>query len=183
MRCLPLCALAACTTNAPTAWEPPDPPPPQREHDPRFHGWWAVEQPFHALYEVTFYDFRPDGELVLGPSEPSDCSGHLARHCVTGSVARCVGAGCESELTCVFGQQWWSEGASRLVIVGECSDQRAREIVIAVDEDASSNTSFGGAGGTLLSVGGELGWSHDNWDWSFRKCAPGTDPASCSALD
>ncbi|MFN0246685.1 MAG: hypothetical protein ACKV2T_07235 [Kofleriaceae bacterium] len=36
--------------------------------------------------------------------------------------------------------------------------------------DASSNTSFGGAGGTLVSVGGSTTWSHDNFEWAFCRC-------------
>ena len=169
--------LAACASNPPTG-----PGPVEREHDPRFHGWWIVEQPFHAAYESTLYEFRPDGELRLGASLPPNCTGHLEANCVTGTVANCTPAPpndrCESELVCVFGDQWWSKSSRHLVILGECTDGRAREIEIELAADASSNTEFGGAGGTLLVVDGETGWSHNNWEWAFRKCAG--DPDDCS---
>jgi hypothetical protein len=192
-RHLVVCLLAACTSNPPAGQDPTFPPdpidptnPPMRDHDPRFHGWWIVEQPNHALYEATYYDLRPDGTVGLGPSVPPDCGGHLGRHCVTGSVANCVppaSAGrCQSELTCVFGNEWFSTSSRHLVIVGTCSDGHPREIVIEMNADPSSNTSWGGAGGRLLSVGGELDWSHDNWEWAFRKCPAGTDPSTCEAL-
>lgn len=184
-RCLAVCLLAAaCSSQSTTSsWEPGDPPlPEEREHDPRFIGWWIVEQPTHALYEATYYDFRSDGALVVGSSIPDDCSGHLARHCVTGSVANCIpretGTSCQSELTCVFGDEWWSLDANRLVILGSCSDGRARQILIEMNSDASSNSSWGGAGGRLISVDGERDWTHDNWDWAFRSCPTG--PTSCT---
>lgn len=172
--------LVACSGGA----DEPDPvDPPTREHHARFVGLWAVEQPSHALYEVTYYDLRADGAVVVGPSEPPDCSGHLDRHCVTGSVARCLpqepGGRCIAEPSCTFGDTWWSLGASTLVIVGDCSDGTPREIVIELAADASGNAGWGGAGGTLVTVGGETGWSHDNWEWLFRKCPEGTGPADC----
>ena len=164
MRWLLVVAVAACTSNPPAATEP------QRDHDPRFHGWWVVEQPFHAAYEATLYDFRADGELVQGASVPPDCTGHLEARCVTGTVAK-------AELACAFGDTWWSKSSRHLVILGDCSDGKPREIELELAADASSNTGFGGAGGTLLVVDGELGWSHDNWEWAFRKCAG--DPRDC----
>lgn len=170
-RLLVLGLLASCTNHAPGE-------SPERAHDPRFHGWWVVEQPTHALYEATYYELRADGTLVTGASTPADCGGHLARHCVTGSVARCVpeapATRCEAELTCVFGDSWSSLDAAHLVIAGACSDGRARDIVIAMNPDPSSNAEWGGAGGELVSVDGEPGWSHDNWAWAFRKCASGS---------
>jgi hypothetical protein len=170
--------LAGCSSPA----DPPDQPDP-REHHARMVGLWAVEQPFHAAYEITYYDLAADGALTTGPSDPADCTGHLARHCVTGSVANCepaeTGGWCEGTVTCVFGDAWWSRGPSTLVIAGDCSDGAAREIVIALSEDSTGNSSFGGAGGTLMTVGGEAGWSHDNWAWSFRKCPAGTGVANC----
>jgi hypothetical protein len=175
--------LGACSDTAtdPDPAIPPDAAEPvtPREHHPRFHGWWVVAQPFHALYEETYYEFAPDGRLTIGPSDPADCSGHLSEHCVTGSVANCVGSGCQASLSCVFGASWYSLDASHLAIAGDCSDQVPRDIVIELAADPSSNTSFDGAGGTVVSVGGETGWSHDNWDWVFRKCPPGGTPASC----
>ena len=57
------------------------------------------------------------------------------------------------------------------MIAGKCSDDRARDIVIELNADPSSNTEFGGAGGRLISVDGATDWSHDNFDWVFRKCS------------
>jgi hypothetical protein len=162
---------------------PADEVPEERDHHERFVGRWVVEQPTHALYEATYYTFEADGTLATGGSFPADCSGHLSKHCVTGSVANCVpdaGTPCESDLTCVFGSEWYSLDASTLIIEGDCSDGAAREIRIALASDTSSNTQWGGAGGTLVSVDGEVGWSHDNWDWVFRKCPAGTDESTCT---
>ena len=172
---------AACSGGALPDPEPP--PPEEREHHARFIGLWAVEQPTHAAYEVTYYQLAADGTLVTGVSDPADCLGHLSEHCVTGSVARCLPEApsdrCSAELTCVFGDEWWSRGADTLVIRGDCSDAIPRDITIQLAADASANTEWGGAGGTLVSVGGEAAWSHDNWPWAFRKCPPGTDPTRC----
>ncbi len=152
------------------------------ERDERFVGRWAVEQPTHALYEVTIYRLEASGALIEERSVPSDCGSHLEAHCETGSVARCVPAheeeSCTSELTCVFGDRWRSRGSSTLLIIGECSDGEAREIELAFDPDPSGNTGIGGGDATLISVGGERGWSHDNWPWAFRKCAN----ADCDTL-
>ncbi len=152
-----------------------------RQHHERFVGLWNVEQNTHALFESTFYSFQSDGTIVTGSSFPSDCSGHLAQHCVTGSVANCrpsAGVFCQAEVSCVFGDEWHSINDSLLVIRGICSDGRAREIRLAFSPDSSRNTTSGGDA-VLMSVGGENNWSHDNWEWSFRKCAPGTTERNC----
>lgn len=169
MRALLAVVVFAGCSNVATG--PSDPPEP-REHDARFVGLWAVEQPSHALYEVTYYDLGSDGSLHDVLSDPADCTGHLSEHCVTGSVA-------SGETSCVFGNEWFSRGSSTLVVAGDCSDDVAREIVIEMAADPSSNTSWAGAGGALVSVGGAGGWAHDNWDWSFRKCRAGTNPTTC----
>lgn len=144
------------------------------QHDARFVGLWAVEQPFHAAYEVTYYDFQADGTLVVGDSYPSNCLGHLDPTCVTGSVANCVSEPttmwCETDLTCVFGERWRSEDSQTLVIEGLCSDDVVRDIVLELDRDSSQNSEFAMEPTTLLSVGGQTDWSHNNWDWAFRKC-------------
>ena len=88
-----------------------------------------------------------------------------------------MGDGCASDLTCVFGNEWWSTDANHLVILGKCSDSIAREISIELKADQSTNSEWAGAGGTLLSVDGSAGWSHDNWEWGFRKCPNG--PTAC----
>lgn len=141
-------------------------PPPNLERHPALIGLWVVDQPNHALYESTQYEFRADGVVVVGPSFPDDCSGHLAEHCVTGSVGHCPAGGqdCASSETCVFGSPWASRGPTTLIITGDCFDGVARPIEIALDRGAD-----------VVSVGGETGWSHNNWDWAFRKC-DGVEP-------
>lgn len=170
--------VAACQDQA-----PPPPPIDERAHNERFIGLWVVEQPTHALYEATYYDFMADGTLITGSSIPGDCSGHLSRHCVTGSVANCVPdpatGWCESDLTCVFGDTWYSLDSSTLIIIGACSDDRPREILFAFSEDPSLDTEWGGAGAALVSVGSETSWTHDNWPWAFRRCPAGTDESTC----
>jgi hypothetical protein len=150
-----------------------DAPTTTAQHDARFVGLWAVEQPFHAAYEITYYDFQADGTLVVGDSWPENCAGHLDSHCVTGSVADCVSEPdtmwCEAETTCVFGDSWRSEDDQTLVIQGHCSDDVTRDIVLEFNSDSSQNASFG-AGATLLTVDGEVTWSHNSWEWAFRKC-------------
>ncbi len=176
-----LLLLGACT-NAPLGGGEPDPLPevPEvPEHADRFVGLWAVTQPYHALYEQTHYWFRADGRLDVGASIPDDCTGHLGRHCVTGSVANCVPespaqGSCTSDLTCVFGSQWYSLDASTLVIIGDCSDGLARPIRFAFNPDSSGNAGFG-ANATLISVAGDSNWSHDNWEWAFQKCTDGNE--------
>jgi hypothetical protein len=175
--------VAGCS-NAAGGGDPPGGDAPEaRAHDPRFVGLWAVEQPAHALYEVTYYDFGADGSLRAVLSDPADCTGHLEEHCVTGSVANCVAAdgsrSCEATVTCVFGDTWFSRSPSTLVILGSCSDAVAREIVLELAADPAQDSEWGGAGGVLVTVGGEPGWSHDNWDWAFRKCRAGTDSTTC----
>lgn len=156
---------------------------PPVQHLARFVGLWAVEQPTHALYEVTYYRLDVDGAVTIGPSDPADCSGHLARHCVTGSVARCVPSppesSCQGTPTCVFGDRWHSRGDRVVIFDGVCDDHVAREIAIEVAADPSHDAEWGGAGGTLLTVGGDPAWAHDSWPWAFRKCPAGTTPATC----
>lgn len=176
---LALVTSAACSGGA--DGDPIDAAP--AGHDPRFIGLWAVEQPTHALYEVTYYRFDATGALTAVASDPADCSGHLAQHCVTGSVANCVPAPpdlrCDGTVTCVFGDTWSSLDARTLVIAGVCSDAAAREIVIALAADASADEQWGGAEATVRTVGGDPAWSHDNWPWAFRRCPAGTGPTDC----
>src|SRR5262245_16193320 len=88
------------------------------EHDARFVGQWIVDQPAHAGYEASLYQFGADGSLELvrafafdgpAPAEP------------TGTVGK-------DALSCAFGAGWHSKGSQVLVIDGECGDGRAREI-------------------------------------------------------
>lgn len=74
---------------------------------------------------------------------------------------------------------WISLGERVLVFAGGCDDGVACDLAVELAVDASHDTGWGGAGGTLLTVGGETGWSHHNWEWAFRKCPAGTTPANC----
>lgn len=152
------------------------------ERNPRLVGLWLVEQPSHALYERTFYRLDADGTVAIGPSEPSDCSGHLERHCVTGSVARCVPTApeeqCQGEPTCVFGLRWRSAGPRLLSVDGVCSDGVRRPIVL---ELTAADDATGGPA-TVRTVGGETGWSHDNWSWWFRRCPADATFETCAVV-
>lgn len=171
-----LVLLGACTNYAGGS-DPPNATIP-RDHDARFVGLWAVTQPYHALYEQTLYWFNADGELVTGASQPDDCSGHLSEHCVTGSIANCVpapGQGrCTGTISCVFDDTWGSIGDSTLVIATTCSDAIARPLTLTFNADSSMNAGFG-ANATIVDVGGDANWSHDNWDWAFQKCPDGVE--------
>ncbi len=182
---LVIATLTACSggggpaaVDAPTAIDGAVDGSPER--DARFLGLWAVEQPNHALYEVTYYRFAADGTVTAGPSDPAGCSGHLSQHCVTGSVARCAkpaGKPCRGTPTCTFGDLWRSADDRTLVLYGVCSDGVARDIALSLDADTGRDTR--GVDAAVVTVGGEPGWGHDNWDWSFRKCPAGTTPATC----
>ena len=151
-----------------------------RNHDQRFIGLWLVDQPGHALYEGTFYELLSDGTLSTGASTGTSTSA------VTGSVANCLPDAtqgwCESELTCIFGSQWHSVDASTLVIVADCSDDISRDIVVSFNDDASSDSEWGGAGAMLISVDSETNWSHNNFPWEFRRCPDGTDESTCCTV-
>lgn len=150
--------------------------------DPRFVGLWMVEQPFHAAYERTFYRLDADGTVAIGPSDPTDCTGHLERHCVTGSVAFCLPRfpedTCRGTPTCVFGARWRSAGPRVVIFDGVCDDGVARPI--ALELDATPGDDVEGGPAAVLTVGDEAGWSHDNWAWWFRKCPTGTTTATCA---
>ena len=64
-----------------------------------------------------------------------------------------------------------------LVIAGVCDDHLARDIAVELAADPTHDADWGGAGGTVLTVGDDPAWAHDNWDWAFRKCPAGTTPA------
>jgi hypothetical protein len=169
-------------TSAPPVEEETEQPSPAAQHDARFVGVWAVEQPYHAAYEVTYYDFQADGTLVVGSSWPENCTGHLEAHCVTRSVANCVPEpntmGCEAARTCVFDDRWHSNDDQTLVIKGQCSDGVARDIILEFNVDSSQNASATAV--SLLTVDGDVEWAHNNWEWSFRKCLD--DASECGLL-
>lgn len=153
-----------------------------REHDLRFVGRWVVEHPTNAQFVATFYDFGPDGTLSVG-SSTYDCTVGLASDCVTGVVAENIPTatvGGYQHTTCYFGDEWSSLSPSHLVIVGDCSDGQARNLLLGFNEDSSSN-SGGGAGASLLSVDNNTEWSFSPIDPIFRKCPDGADETACAA--
>jgi hypothetical protein len=131
-------------------------------HHPNFVGLWRVDQPTHALYEATLYDFRPEGELIM--VETLTLGGQDADY-VTGTVAR-------ADVVCRFGSQWHSLSESRLVIQGDCSDDVAREIELNFTRVLGTET----FDAQVISVGGEVGWSHQDWAWSWARCG---SPETC----
>jgi hypothetical protein len=140
----------------------PDPSP---ERNERFVGTWIVEQPYHALYEATVYQLRADGTVELGATYTAN---ELAPDYVTGSVADP-----KSGVACRFAGSWYSVDEATLVVDGNCSDGRYREIVLGFADTPEQNTVD--ADVVVLSVGGEDGWLHDDWTWRWRRCDAGDD--------
>ncbi len=141
---------------------------PVEQHHANFVGLWRVDQPMHALYEATLYDFRANGELIT--VETLTLGGQDEDY-VTGTVARledpaCEGLNCPTSVVCRFGNHWYSLGEQRLVIEGGCSDGLMREIVLDItpfSDAAAFNVE-------IVSVGSESGWAHLDWDWSWARC-------------
>lgn len=129
----------------------------------RFVGQWAVEQPFHAGYEASWYTFHQDGRLTLD------------RNCSFDGLEGLTGFVNDPEQTrwCWFGDAWSGQGDSTLAIDGTCDDGVAREIVLGFPDDQAMNTI--GVGVEVLSVGGEEGWGHYSFEWRWVKCTPGAD--------
>jgi hypothetical protein len=145
-------------------WMPPAAPEaPEPEHRGRFVGPWLIDQPYHALYEASVYDFRADGTLVHVKTwtygdKPEDYE--------TGMVSDA-----EWKVICRFGSSWRSEGDATLVVAGACTDGVAREIALGFNDDPSANV--WDAGARVVSVGGvaDAGWDHHFPEWRWAKCA------------
>ena len=129
---------AGCGRTEPFAREIQGPVeiPATARRDLNFTGLWLVDQPYHALYEATYYNFRPTGELLQGLSIGVD--GHLQEHGETGSVARPSG-----EPSCTFGDTWWNLDAFTVVILGTCSDQVFREISMRFERSPGLGVDLG----------------------------------------
>ncbi|NIS79818.1 MAG: hypothetical protein GTO14_06340 [Anaerolineales bacterium] len=140
-----------------------------KAHDEAFVGRWIIDQPFHALYEASVYDFKPDGTIELIESVTL---GVDSVDFVTGTVARpnhdCPLDGvCSGDPTCRFGDQWRSLSERRLAIQGNCTDGISREIVLDLTASTAWQETFDV---DIIRVGDEAGWIHPGFNWSWRKC-------------
>jgi hypothetical protein len=140
-------------------WRPPAAPEPVVQA--RFVGPWLVDQPWHALYEASVYEFRADGTLVHVKTwtyggGPADYR--------TGTVSDP-----QWRVRCTFDGAWRSLDAATLVIAGACTDGVARDIVLAFNDDPSANA--WDAGARVVSVGGDASWGHFFPEWRWAKCA------------
>lgn len=151
-------ALAALLTASAASGCVSRPNDRELERDLRFVGVWMVEQPYHAAYEGSVYDFLSDGTLRISETFTVD---DLGEDYVTGAVTDP-----QSGIRCVFAHRWYSTDASTLVIDGNCTDGKYREIALGfADEHSGTDSDV-----VVVSVGGEDGWSHDDWRWRWRRC-------------
>jgi hypothetical protein len=127
---------------------------------------WIVDQPFHAGYEATVYEFGLDGSVRA--LDACDLSTGQTDY-VTGTVES------ESGTRCEFGGAWQSAGPNRLIISGDCDDDRERAIALGFDSDSSLNSE--GTNVSVDSVAGESGWEHRDFAWQWTRCpASGCEP-------
>jgi hypothetical protein len=143
---------------------------PNPDHDPRFVGAWLVHEVVpHALYSASIFRLGADGALV----QTWDAGFYGGTHGYVRDPKK--------EITCAFGARWRSLGQDLMVIDGECSDARSREIRLRFATDPSMN--HAGTKVRIESVGGEPGWLPPAWGWAFRKCRrPDDTPEECGAL-
>jgi hypothetical protein len=127
------------------------------QHHPHFVGLWRVDQPTHALYEATLYDFQPDGELIV---VKTFTLGGYEDDYVTGTVARL-------DVVCRFGSRWHSLSDQHLIIQGDCLDGVRREIELSLSPVLGTET----FDAEIVSVAGESGWTHQDWAWSWARCS------------
>jgi hypothetical protein len=124
-----------------------------------------VDQPFHALYEASWYRFDDDG--VLG-HEGTCTVGSPAVGFETGFVRG------QGDLVCTFGERWSSPDHETLLIEGECSDGLVRDIELGFPADSAANSQGGQTQVEVLSVGGDEGWEHGFPEWRWLKCLDST---------
>jgi hypothetical protein len=165
--------------------DPVEPPPPAQAFPDAIVGLWLVDQPYHAGYEASWYDFKADGSLVEVKSES------FGHEVPTGTVGRCeewspqnddhcaefdnAGECMEyypryctiwSEESCTFGDAWWATAAGSLTIASVCNDGTERDIVF----DMAALLEGDAEAPLVVSVGGEEGWFHNMWDWRWLRC-------------
>lgn len=178
-RTLPLALglLAGCSSDSSPGWNLNEPRP-ERQIDAsfdvlpeapvvvsptRFDGWWRIDQPAHAGYEATAYEFQPGGVLVEGDSQ-SFGSGQVP----VGRVAHCVELSSESQclefgVECLFGTRWQADG-DVLTINGECSDGHDRDILLTFQPIESDYME------PHVDVVPGQTWRHNDSQWRWARC-------------
>ncbi len=177
--------------------EPDEPAPTtadRRDHPAAIAGVWLIDQPYHALYEATWYRFGEDGTL---DELESETYGHEVP---TGTVGRCDewspqdddhcaeftnGGECLehyppyctvwSDVSCAFADQWWSRATGELSVRASCTDGSARTVVFDVTDLLAGDAEAP----RVSSVDGEDGWYHNMWDWRWVKCPAGAGAEEC----
>lgn len=134
----------------------------------RFEGRWLVDQPFHALYEATVYDFLSDGRVVERCSLSFGDPGAIP----VGQVART-----RDGRRCTFVGPWSSRDASVLAIEAYCDDSVERTVVLDVAWDGDRPSAV-----AIQKVDGEeSGWEHPGFEWRWLPCA--ASPTDCEVCD
>lgn len=134
-------------------------------------GLWRVDQPSHATYEGTVYDFQADGTLIevetlLLGSHPN------AEPDEVGFVSRCnreeprpgdpESTDCvDWNPTCTFGDAWSAPDQDTLLIQGDCNDGQPRIIELRFDEDRFFPREI---------IVEDEAWEHNWFAWQWTRC-------------
>ncbi|QED26735.1 hypothetical protein FRD01_05645 [Microvenator marinus] len=167
---------SACSDDATsTPWQFQEEPPLEEEpivepetpdYNAQWAGIWRVDQPTHALYEATWYEFRSDGTLLELQTEYLGGDGLME----IGFVSRCnrytdasnSSPTClEWSPTCTFGDSWRAADEHTLLISGECSDSQDRTIELTFDSNTKQPTE--------IMVENEE-WAHNGFQWQWTQC-------------
>lgn len=133
-----------------------------------FVGLWRVDQPNHAGYEATFYEFGEAGVL-----REIESQGFGSGQIPTGRVARCDGfrtaegyTNCETwGPECVFSNEWTATDAQTLLITSTCDDGESRRVSIHFEGALNTPQS------PKVSVSADEDWLHNDFDWAWTQCA------------
>lgn len=167
------CACSDDATSTPWQFQE-DPPldaepidePETPDYNAQWAGIWRVDQPHHALYEATWYEFRSDGTLLELQTEYLEGDNLME----IGFVSRCnrfsdasnSSPTClEWSPTCTFGQTWSAPDENTLIISGECSDNQDRLIKLTFDPNTEQPTE--------IMVENEE-WVHNGFQWQWTRC-------------
>lgn len=128
------------------------------QFDSHFIGTWLVEQPYHALYEATLYQFNADGSLEILNRFPAGFQ--------TGSICSSTNGP-----VCYFGDQWSSRGSDTLVIKTACSDSVQRFVTLTFPTQTNCSNPQIWCGEPLsISVQNDTSWHHYGFQWRWIKC-------------